>query len=252
MADNGPLGDIGSFSSRGPRRVCSANAKYIEVASASGQRNRDECTKPVMKPDLTAPGSYIMASLAGAAKADAMAKSTADVEADGMHVAYMGTSMATPHVTGAVALLLQANPKLTPEEAKRILFSTLQSNQYTQAANLPAFVPGVDMPANPNDAWGYGAMDAAMAVRLATGNVLATGWNLVGNTLATPLDVAATFGTANIKDLITTVWKWVRARVSGRSMRPRSALRAVPRCRTTSPAKATNCSPPSTRERAFG
>lgn len=204
--DNGPLGDVGSFSSRGPRRVCSANAKYIDVSTASGQRNNSECTKPVMKPDLAAPGSYIMSALAGAAKAAATA---ADVEADGMHVAYMGTSMATPHVTGAVALLLQANPTLTPEEAKRILFTTLQTNQYTQAANLPAFAPGVDMPTNPDDAWGYGAMDTAMAVRQATGNVLATGWNLVGNTLATTLDVAATFGAANTKDLITTVWKWV-------------------------------------------
>ena len=65
------------------------------------------------------------------------------------------------------------------------------------------------MPANPNDAWGYGAMDIAMAVRQATGNVLATGWNLAGNTLSTPLEVAATFGAAATKDLITTVWKWV-------------------------------------------
>ncbi|TSA18715.1 MAG: hypothetical protein D4R74_00745 [Betaproteobacteria bacterium] len=206
MVDNGPLGDVGGFSSRGPRRVCSG--KNIDISTASGLRNKNECTKPVMKPDLAAPGSYIMSTLAGAAKAAATA---ADVEADGVHVAYMGTSMATPHVAGAVALLLQANPKLTPEEAKRILFTTLQTNQYTQAATLPAFAPGVDMPPNPNDAWGYGAMDTAMAVRQATGNVLATGWNLAGNTLSTPLDVAATFGAAATKDLITTVWKWVPA-----------------------------------------
>ena len=174
---NGPLGDVGTFSSRGPRRVCSANAKYMDISTSTGVRNRNECTLPVMKPEITAPGSYIMSTLAGAAKA---AATTADVEADAMHVAYMGTSMATPHVTGAVALLLQTSPSLTPEDAKRLLFTSLQSNQYTQGANLPLFAVGTDMPANPNDAWGYGAMDTAKAVQLAMAN---------GGASATTVDV---------------------------------------------------------------
>ncbi len=205
--DNGPLGDVGNFSSRGPRRVCSANAKYIDVSTASGQRNRDECTKPVMKPEITAPGSYIMSALSGAAKATATA---ADVEADGVHVAYMGTSMATPHVTGAVALLLQDNPNLTPEEVKRILFSKVQTNSFTQAANLPAFSNGVEMPPNPNFAWGYGAMDIALSANPATTTTLniVAGWNLLGNSIQTPLDIATTFADAN---KVTTVWKWVPA-----------------------------------------
>jgi subtilisin family serine protease len=35
-----------------------------------------------------------------------------------------GTSMATPHVSGAIVLLLQANPKLTIAEVKQLLLET--------------------------------------------------------------------------------------------------------------------------------
>ncbi|MBF0340631.1 MAG: S8 family serine peptidase [Magnetococcales bacterium] len=158
---NGPLGDVGNFSSRGPRRVCSGNTKYLDTSTDAGKKNAAECTNKVMKPDLAAPGSYIMSTLSQAAKAKAAAD---DVEADGVHVAYMGTSMATPHVAGAVALMLQVNPQLTPEDAKKTLFTTLQTNQYTTAANLPTYSNGVEMPTNPNNAWGYGNMDIAAAV----------------------------------------------------------------------------------------
>ncbi len=169
-ASNGPLGDVGDFSSRGPRRVCSANSKYIVVTTEAGQKNASECKNPVMKPDIAAPGSYIMSTLSTAAKGNATPE---DIEADGVHVAYMGTSMATPHVTGAVALMFQVNPLLTPEEAKKILFTSLQSNEFTKKAALPTYSSVVDMPSNPNDAWGYGIMDTHAAVRSLSGTAKA-------------------------------------------------------------------------------
>ncbi len=147
-ANHGPLGDVSVFSSRGPRRDCSNLAK---------------CPK-VMKPDITAPGAMIMAALGDDAK-----PVTGDTkEEDGRHVAYNGTSMATPHVAGAIALMLQKNPNLTPEDVRRLLAQNRQTNAFT--INLPTFnLASPLMPDTQNDHWGYGILDAKAAYDATTG-----------------------------------------------------------------------------------
>ena len=60
-----------------------------------------------IKPDLVAPGAFVNTTLN-----------------NGNYNFTSGTSFATPHVSGAAALLLQKNPHLTPEEVKSLLVTT--------------------------------------------------------------------------------------------------------------------------------
>jgi Subtilase family len=61
----------------------------------------------VLKPDLAGPGVAIFSSVPGGGSAE-----------------YSGTSMASPHVAGAAALVRAVNPALTVDEVERILRST--------------------------------------------------------------------------------------------------------------------------------
>ncbi|MBA4493196.1 S8 family serine peptidase [Paenactinomyces guangxiensis] len=86
MADPGEKGfNLASFSSRG--------------TTADGR----------IKPDIAAPGFNITA---------------AQANSNNGYVTYSGTSMATPFTAGTVALMLDANPSLTPEQVKSTLAST--------------------------------------------------------------------------------------------------------------------------------
>lgn len=71
------------------------------------------------KPDVVAPGVLICSTRWDSAFSDSGTPCL-----DGNHVAISGTSMATPHVAGAAALLLQAHPKWTPLQVKAALEDT--------------------------------------------------------------------------------------------------------------------------------
>lgn len=67
------------------------------------------------KPDIAAPGAMIASALSADANLDR------SMMLNSKFVVMAGTSMATPFVTGLVALLLQDDPTLTPEVAKERL-----------------------------------------------------------------------------------------------------------------------------------
>jgi serine protease AprX len=114
---------IASFSSRGP--VTYDGGTYV-------------------KPDVTAPGVSINSSLRG-----------------GGYGTMSGTSMAAPHVAGAVALLLSAVPAYRGDVAalETLLAATAEPKTTAQGC-------GGDGPADvPNNVWGWGILDAFEAVR---------------------------------------------------------------------------------------
>ncbi len=76
-----------------------------------------------IKPEITAPGVEIVAAQADGTE-------LGPVVAPG-YVALSGTSMATPHVAGAAALLVQQNPTWTPAQLKADLVATAKPSAAT-------------------------------------------------------------------------------------------------------------------------
>jgi serine protease AprX len=87
----------------------------------------------IVKPDIVAPGNQIVSARAPGSTLAALASTavpysyyeingTNDTSTDYMRLS--GTSMATPVVSGAVAILLQQNPNLTPDQVKAKLMKT--------------------------------------------------------------------------------------------------------------------------------
>ncbi len=110
------LADISSFSSVGPTR--------------DGR----------LKPEIAAPGMGIASSLS--------TDSTIDVTwivKDDRHCIKQGTSMAAPHVAGAVALIYDKYPSASASQVRNWILNTARSDTY--ASGLP------------NNTWGYGKLN---------------------------------------------------------------------------------------------
>jgi serine protease AprX len=94
----------------------------------------------VEKPDLLAPGNQIVSSLAPGGyiptyypkfdvyPCDPTLTTCNSTEGPASYLRLSGTSMATPAVSGAVALLLQRNPQLTPDQVKARLMKSAYKN----------------------------------------------------------------------------------------------------------------------------
>jgi len=113
-----------------------ANNSSWPIASFSS-RGPSYCTpdgSEAIKPDISGPGVSVRSSVPG-----------------GGYDYYSGTSMASPHINGVVALVREACPDLTVEQVIQILYDT-------------AYDLG---PAGEDNSYGYGMVDAYEAVLLA-------------------------------------------------------------------------------------
>lgn len=126
---------VASFSNEGPR-LSDGDADFTDE----------------MKPLVAAPGSGIV-SADGTLITDGRQYTTAS-----------GTSMATPHTAGIVALILQANPALTPADVWEILKHTSEHRKNwgkTPESSNP--FPSGDPNYHPSGGWGQ--VDAYAAVK---------------------------------------------------------------------------------------
>lgn len=106
-----------------------------------------------IKPDITAPGTFIKSSLSNYYTGDKTTYCTINWNGNKYEYGYMqGTSMASPFITGVVATWLQAYPYLTPEDALKIMQKTSRHDSYT----------GEEIPTNN---WGYGKIDAYEGIK---------------------------------------------------------------------------------------
>ncbi len=105
-----------------------------------------------------------------------------------------GTSGATPEVTGAVALILEANPNLTFRDVRLILATTARKNDPTQTASWGLNGAGLHI----NENYGYGAVDTLAAVNAALT------WTSVGGATSLVTKTGSNTTSAAISDGIGT------------------------------------------------
>jgi subtilisin family serine protease len=118
-------GAIASFSSRGPVTVDGSNRR---------------------KPDISAPGVSVRSAVRG-----------------GGYSSFSGTSMATPHVAGAVALLWSARPELRHQIADT---ENILNDAAVDVSSTSCSSNGV-----PNNTYGFGRLDIKAAVDVAAASI---------------------------------------------------------------------------------
>ena len=131
---------IAGYSSRGPRRD-----------------NGDGNPLNELKPEVTAPGSNIIQAEGCVSSGGCNNFIGGDASSNGYTGRGSGTSYATPSVSGIMAMMLEANPDLSPAEIKEILKLTAERRGGASAPDVDPFW---------NRDFGFGMVDAHAAVSM--------------------------------------------------------------------------------------
>ena len=132
-----------SVSSTAPGGYYNSNATQDNISTFSSRGPRRD---NVQKPNITANGERVASCLSSDA---GVAASSVSLVVSGLYHAIQGTSMATPEVTGCVALLLQAKNNATFTELRNAITNTATKDVFTGASS--------------NNTWGSGKIDVYKA-----------------------------------------------------------------------------------------
>jgi serine protease AprX len=171
----------------------------VDDAIASYSSKGPTLVDHLVKPDLVAPGNRLVSLRDAGSTLDANHPQfeIAPTVGTPKYFRLSGTSMATPLVSGAAALMLQQNPSLTPDQVKARLMKTAWKgfNTYTQSTDNWG-----NIYSNQYDIFTYGAgyldIDAAL-----NNTDLATGVALSPTAVYDP-----TTGTVSIVNTTSVVW----------------------------------------------
>jgi subtilisin family serine protease len=116
----------------------SYTTKGAGVGSIASSSSRGPTRDGRTVPTVAAPGRWVMS-----------ARARGIMNGSDQYHLLSGTSMAAPHVTGTIALLLQRDPDLTQAQIRDRLTGTARSDSFTGVV--------------PNNTWGHGKLDAKAA-----------------------------------------------------------------------------------------
>jgi hypothetical protein len=122
---------------------------HVSYAPSVGSITDDSAMGPTRdgrtKPEIVAPSANI-----AVAKAANMPPSSSFDEPDNYHRIVRGTSFAAAHVTGVIALMLQMNHYLSPNQIRNILTSDARQDEFTGQISSESGSP----------IWGWGKVNA--------------------------------------------------------------------------------------------
>jgi minor extracellular serine protease Vpr len=153
---------------------------YVAEGNLAPFSSHGPAADSATKPDIAAPGLILGSginsydttyNIGGANRAEVIGCYTSPI--NGRNYCYammMGTSMASPMTSGIVALMLEADPNLTPDLVKYLICSTAITDSHTGT-----------IPVEGSNLWGFGKINAYAAVKKAWQTVNID--NLSGNTM---------------------------------------------------------------------
>lgn len=147
--------------------------------------DNDDDDTDEQKPDVTSYGSNIIS--ASYAPASFGLPGTSATLANDQYDSKSGTSMATPIASGVIALMLEADPNLTPEEVKDIV----------RISSEPRGEPADASVSRWNETFGHGIVDASCAISFIKGTICDNGLRASSSDVNITFPVNGTWVMAN-------------------------------------------------------